>query len=94
MKTKRIISLLLVVVMLFSVVSVSFASAAENSVNAVSDYVPDYDRETPVIIVHGMSQNDTYVLDENGNRIEEIAKLNRAIYIFSADSETARTLNV
>ena len=71
MKTKRIISLLLVVVMLFSVVSVSFASAAENSVNAVSDYVPDYDRETPVIIVHGMSQNDTYVLDENGNRIPD-----------------------
>lgn len=43
----------------------------------------------------GSAENMFHVddTDENGNRIEEIAKLNRAIYIFSADSETARTLN-
>ncbi|MBR3766901.1 MAG: hypothetical protein IKL10_01505 [Clostridia bacterium] len=56
---KKLISLVLVLTMLFSVVSVS-ASASENG------YVADYDRETPVIIVHGMSQNDTYLLDDNG----------------------------
>ena len=34
-------------------------------------YTPDYDRDTPVILVHGMSQNNTYVLDENGERIKD-----------------------
>ncbi len=58
---KKIISLSLVLCMIISVFAVP-ASAQENA------YVADYDRETPVIIVHGMSQNDTYVLDENGER--------------------------
>lgn len=58
---KRIISFAVVLCMVISVFAIP-ASAAENT------YVSDYDRETPVIIIHGMSQNDTYILDENGNR--------------------------
>lgn len=58
---KKFFSLSLVLCILVSVFAVP-ASAQENT------YVADYDRETPVIIVHGMSQNDTYVLDENGER--------------------------
>lgn len=63
MKFKKTISIILVLAMLVSVASVSaFAD---------SSYVADYDRDTPVVIVHGMSQNDTYVLDENGERISD-----------------------
>lgn len=61
MKTRRIISLFLALVMLFSI------SASASS----SGYVADYDTETPVIIVHGMSQNNTYLVDENGNWIPD-----------------------
>lgn len=66
MKIKRFVSLALVLTMLVSVFSLpAFAG------KATSEYVPDYDTETPVIIVHGMSQNDTYLLDENGNRVTD-----------------------
>lgn len=58
---KKIISLILSVSLLLGIFVLP-AGAVE------SEYVPDYDRETPVVIIHGMSQNDTYVLDENGNR--------------------------
>ncbi len=59
---KKAISLIMATVMVFTMFSVSvFATESE--------YTPDYDRETPVIIVHGMSQNDTYILDGNGDRI-------------------------
>ncbi|MBQ5905670.1 MAG: hypothetical protein IIW88_07375, partial [Clostridia bacterium] len=61
MKTKKIISVLLAVLMLISVVP--FGASAEESA-----YVPAYDTETPVVLVHGIGQNDTYVLDDNGNR--------------------------
>lgn len=61
---KKIISIILAVAIL-SGIAVVPVFAAENT------YTPDYDRETPVIIIHGMSQNDTYVLDENGNRIDD-----------------------
>ncbi len=63
MKFKKIISIFLVLAMLISVASVSAM--------ADSSHVAKYDRDTPVIIVHGMSQNDTYVLDENGERIPD-----------------------
>ena len=56
---KKIVSLIMAIVMVFTMFSVS-AFAADGA------YTPSYDRETPVIIVHGMSQNDTYLLDENG----------------------------
>ncbi len=62
MKTKRILSVLLVVVMLVSVVPFGAAATEDTS------YVPAYDYDTPVVLVHGIGQNDTYVLDENGKR--------------------------
>ena len=58
---KKFISLMLIFSMLFTLMAVP-VFATETS------YTPSYDRDTPVIIIHGMSQNDTYVLDENGNR--------------------------
>lgn len=58
-QTKKIIAVLMAAVMLFSCTAVMSS--------AKSDYVADYDTETPVILVHGMSQNNTYLLDENGN---------------------------
>ncbi len=61
MKAIKVISFFLAIVMLFSI-----TASANGSV-----YVADYDTETPVIIVHGMSQNNTYVLDEKGNRIPD-----------------------
>ncbi len=63
MKIKRVISFFLAFIMLFSIPA--FAS------NTTTEYVPDYDTETPVIIVHGMSQNNTYLLDENGKWIPD-----------------------
>ncbi|MBQ8228098.1 MAG: hypothetical protein IJZ88_03700 [Clostridia bacterium] len=63
MKFKKFISIFLVLAMLISVASVSAM--------ADSSHVANYDRDTPVVIVHGMSQNDTYVLDENGERIPD-----------------------
>lgn len=61
MKFKKVISFILACVMIFSIT----ASAAD------SGYVADYDKETPVIIIHGMSQNNTYILDENGKWIPD-----------------------
>lgn len=66
---KKITAVLLAVLMIFS--STVLASSAK------SDYVADYDTETPVIIVHGMSQNNTYLVDENG----EWAKDNKGNYM-------------
>lgn len=66
MKTiKKSLALILSLLMIMSSCFV-FSSAAEETA-----YVADYDTETPVIIVHGMSQNNTYVLDENGERIKD-----------------------
>lgn len=65
MKCKKIISLLLVFTMVLSLSTVAFASEEK------AEYVPAYDTETPVVIVHGMSQNDTYLLDENGERVPD-----------------------
>lgn len=57
---KKSIAVLLSVVMIFSSLVIM--------TSAKSDYVPDYDTETPVIFIHGMGQNDTFLLDEEGNR--------------------------
>ena len=62
MKTKKAISIILAILMLFTVVPFSSFAAEE------STYVADYDYDTPVVLVHGIGQNDTYILDENGNR--------------------------
>ena len=66
---KKSIAVLLSVLMIFSSLVIM--------TSAKSDYVPDYDTETPVIIVHGMSQNNTYLVDENG----EWAKDNKGNYM-------------
>ncbi len=68
MKTKKIISFILVAVMLFT--AIPFAVSAESAVPTATQntYVPDYDTETPVVLIHGIGMNDTYVLDEDGNR--------------------------
>ena len=65
MKTKRMLSFLLAFAMLISTLMVT--AYAEDT----QPYVPDYDTETPVIIVHGMSQNNTYLADEEGNWIPD-----------------------
>ena len=65
MKMKKFISILIVAAMLFSVAVVP-ASAVDGTVagsttgSTVTDlsYVAEYDKDTPIIIVHGMSQND------------------------------------
>ena len=64
LKAKKSLCLILSLVMIMSS-CVLFSSASEEA----SSYVADYDTETPVILVHGMSQNNTYVLDENGERM-------------------------
>ncbi|MEE1504723.1 MAG: hypothetical protein UGF89_10835 [Acutalibacteraceae bacterium] len=75
MKFKRAVSLIVALVMVCSVmlVPVSAKETATGSATAyaISDYVADYDRDTPVIIVHGMSQNDTYLLNEDGTRMTD-----------------------
>lgn len=69
MKMKKLISLLLAVAMLVSVFVIP-ASAQEPEA-AAPVYNPDYDTETPIVIVHGMSQNDTYLLNEDGSRMTD-----------------------
>ena len=59
MSIKKIISTVLAFAVLLTALIIP-VGAAQNG------YVADYDRETPVVIVHGMSENDTYMLDENG----------------------------
>ena len=74
MKFKRAVSLIVALVMICSVmlVPVSAKEATGTVTNyAISDYVGDYDRDTPVIIVHGMSQNNTYLLNEDGTRMTD-----------------------
>ncbi len=71
-KFKKSICIVLTFIMIFSS-CVVFSSAADEK----AAYTPDYDTETPVIIVHGMSQNNTYLLDDNG----EWAKDDKGNYI-------------
>ena len=74
MKMKKAINLIVALVMVCSVILVPVsAKETEETASIVSDlsYVADYDRDTPVIIVHGMSQNDTYLLNEDGTRMTD-----------------------
>ncbi len=59
---KRVIASVLVFVMLLSFAGI-FAHAEGEA------YMPDFDRETPVILLHGIGQNRTYLLDDEGNRM-------------------------
>ena len=58
---KKIISILLCLLMVFSCTGIAFAADGGNT------YTPDYDN-TPVVVLHGIGQNNTYILDENGDR--------------------------
>ena len=31
-------------------------------------YTPSYDKNTPIVVLHGIGQNNTYIFDGNGNR--------------------------
>lgn len=59
---KKIISILLCLIMVFSLTVTAFAAEEENA------YTASYDTETPIVVLHGIGQNDTYILDEDGNR--------------------------
>ncbi|MGN1443314.1 MAG: hypothetical protein ACI4XE_05645, partial [Acutalibacteraceae bacterium] len=65
-KMKKPISLLLVLVLMLS--SCVVFTFAEGSDPATSAYTPDYDTETPVVLIHGFGQNYTYSLNEDGSR--------------------------
>ena len=65
-KMKQLISILLVAVLTVS--SCVVFTFAEGSNAAKSAYTPDYDTETPVVLIHGFGQNTTYSLNEDGSR--------------------------
>lgn len=65
-KMKQLVSLLLVLTLALS--SCVVFTFAEGSNAAKSAYTPDYDTETPVILIHGFGQNTTYSLNEDGSR--------------------------
>ncbi len=65
MKMKKTISIILAVIMLLSCLSLG-ASAAKKS-----DYTPLYDKDTPVVLLHGIGQNDTYVYNEDGTIMKD-----------------------
>lgn len=58
------VSLCLIIVM--------FTCITSSALDAdTSSYVPDYDTETPIVIIHGMSQNNTYLTDEDGQWVKD-----------------------
>lgn len=68
MKTfKKATSMLLALVMVFT--AIPFFATAQGEENT---YVADYDTETPVIVLHGIGQNDTYVVDDEGNKMTDL----------------------
>lgn len=74
MKFKRELSIIIAFIMICSAVLVPVSAKETTDVvveGTISDYIADYDRDTPVIIVHGMSQNDTYLLNEDGTRMKD-----------------------
>ncbi len=71
MKFRRLISAVLILAMVLSVFSVAAYANTPEVTEITTEHIADFDTETPVILVHGMSQNDTYMLDENGNRIKD-----------------------
>lgn len=67
MKMKRLVSFLLVLSLLLSAFIIPTSAKSPSA----AGYLTDYDTETPIIIVHGMSQNDTYLLNEDGSRMTD-----------------------
>lgn len=70
-KLNRVISILLVMVLAVS--SCVVFSFAEDSNTLQSVYTPDYDTETPVVLIHGFGQNTTYSLNEDGTRKTDLS---------------------
>lgn len=77
--SKKVIALVLVCVLAFSTGTVCFAQTDSLKVQTVSDFsaaakvlsadsLPK-DEVYPTIIIHGIGQADTYLLDDNGNRV-------------------------
>lgn len=64
-KTRKLVSVILVLAVILTALPMFAAAKNEN------DYVPAFDRDTPVIIIHGIGQNDTYIVDEDGNRLKD-----------------------
>ena len=62
---KKTISVILAVIMLVSCIPFA-VSASEESV-----YTPAYDKDTPVVLLHGIGQNDTYVYNEDGTIMKD-----------------------
>ena len=61
---KKTISIILAVIMLVS--CIPFAASAQGDV-----YTPLYDKDTPVVLLHGIGQNDTYVYNEDGTIMKD-----------------------
>lgn len=61
---KKTISIILAIIMLVS--CVPFATSAQGDV-----YTPLYDKDTPVVLLHGIGQNDTYVYNEDGTIMKD-----------------------
>ncbi len=62
---KKTVSVILAVMMIFACVPFGVSASAE------SGYVPLYDKDTPVVLLHGIGQNDTYVYSEDGTIMQD-----------------------
>ncbi len=75
---KRVIAFMLVLAMSFGVVSQVLAADSTDPVEVVSDLNEAADtlttgKQVPVIIIHGISQIDTVIMDENGKPLKDDA---------------------
>ena len=62
---KKTISIILTIVMLVACVPLGVAAADENT------YMPLYDKDTPVVLLHGIGQNSTYLYNEDGTIMKD-----------------------
>ena len=62
---KKTISLILAVIMLISCMPFAVSAEQENT------YEPLYDRDTPVVLLHGIGQNSTYLYNEDGTVMKD-----------------------
>ena len=63
---KKTISVILAVIMLVS--CVPFAVSAQREESA---YTASYDKDTPVVLIHGIGQNSTYLYNEDGTIMKD-----------------------
>ena len=62
---KKTISIILAIIMLLSCVPFAVSAAEESA------YTPLYDKETPVVLLHGIGQNSTYLYNEDGTIMQD-----------------------